>query len=189
MSFEVDTREFVKAIEFVERASGKDAADILNNAGRNFVIGGRGVVGVIRRTPRADLNRINAIPYPVLVSVVLRRLGPGLDRAAINEAVRSERNRRKRAIGYTAGPGWHKAAVAMGGRGVRTQAGFPRSKAAQGSGTKANAARLVAELVNKAPAASTIGGEAVKQALANVTRDLIAYGNRKIQQRFDSATR
>ncbi len=183
--FHIDTRAFAQAVAFVERESGKDGAEILNKAGLSVIIGGRGFRGLIQLTPRADAGQIRGMPIPVLVAAVIRRRGDGLSRAELRNAVKAERARRLRSRGYTAGPGWHKAALAFGGRGVRTQPGFSRSDAAKGSGKKARPANLVAEIVNTAPAASRIGSAALSQALSGVTADLTAYGNRKMQERFN----
>jgi hypothetical protein len=185
VSFSIDTRDFEKAIRKVIDASGKDAADILNKAGRTLILGGRGFGGLIKLFPRADKEKIRAIPQAVLASIVAKKFGRGtLSRAEFGREMRKVRARRMSAVGYHAGPGWHEAARAFGGRGVRTQSGYKRSMAARGRGARALARRLVAEVVNTAPAAAKIGQDAMRKALSNTTRDLISYANRKLEQRF-----
>jgi len=183
MSFEIDTRDFEKAINKVIDVTGKDSAEILNRAGRALILGGRGFQGLIKLFPRADRAKIRAIPLPVLAAIVHRKHGQ-LTRAEFIRAMKREKARRLAAVGYHAGPGWHEAARAFGGRGVRTQGGYRRSLAARGSGSRAQARRLVAEVINTAPAAAKIGGEAMRAALGNVTRDLIRYATWKLNQRF-----
>jgi hypothetical protein len=137
-------------------------------------------------TPRAKKEAIRALDPRILIAAVIKK-NPGrrFTRHELNAAAKKEKARRLASIAYTAGPGWHKAAKAFGGRGVRLQGGFARSKASGGSGSKASAARLVAQIVNAAPAAAKIGMEALQTGVNNVARDLIEYGNRKLQQRFN----
>jgi hypothetical protein len=185
MNISIDTRDFEKAVKKVIDASGKDAAEILNKAGRTLILGGRGFPGLIKLFPRADKAKIRAIPHAVLAGIVAKKFSKGtISRAQFNREMKKVRARRLQAVGYHAGPGWNEAARAFGGRGVRTQGGYRRSLAARGRGTRAMARRLVAEVVNTAPAAARIGGDAMRQALSYTTRDLLSYAERKLQQRF-----
>jgi len=180
--FQFDLREFEKALDFVADATGKDSVDILNNAGLHTIIGGKGVKGAIQRTPRANIADIQKEADIILRMVIKenseKRLG--LNREQIGERVKKILNQRKQARGYTAGPGWNKAAVAFGGRGVKIQGGFDKSLARFGSGTKARPSLLVSEFVNTAPAAELIGQKPLQDALNDVTRDMIEYGLRKL---------
>lgn len=181
-----DLREFRQAIEAIGKATKKDAATILNRGGLTAIIGGKGVKGAIQRTPRADRGKINAVTPAQLAGAVKRKNGNRkMTREEWKAAIKAEKARRRRSISYTAGPGWHKAAVAFGGRGVKTQPGFPSSEAAGGSGNKATPESLIAELENTAPAAVLIGKQALQDALNDTARDMKEYAAKKLQQTFN----
>jgi hypothetical protein len=181
-----DLREFRDAIRQVAAASKKDEAAILNRGGLTAIIGGKGVKGAIQRTPRADRGKINSLTPAQLAGAVKRKNGgKKMTRTEWNSAIKAEKARRRRSIAYTAGPGWHNAAVAFGGKGVRRQPGFPESEAAKGNGSKATAESLIAELENTAPAASAIGKKALQDALNDTAKDMKDYAARKLQQTFN----
>lgn len=185
---QLDLREFSEALRFVEEVTQKEAPVLLNKAALNVVIGGAGYMGAVQLTPKADAGRIRAsLPLDVAVRIVRKRAalaGRFLSRAAAVKAARALIRERQRAAGYTRGPGWSKAARAFGGRGVRTTERFEVSMARFGMGKKASAQDLVAELLNTAPAAEKIGFQALQQAVNNVVRDLVAYGERKLSSRW-----
>jgi len=186
MSFKIDTREFSSALRFVEQATGKDGTLLLNRAALHAVIGGKGVKGAMQRTPKASKSKIQSVPIEALsagVAVRNRKRGVKMTSAQFADAVKSERARRKRSSGYTAYPGWSKAAQAFGGRGIKgVQGGFGKSQARKGYGTKAKGFNPTAEIANTAPAIEAIGKPALQAALNDVARDLVEYGTRKIQQ-------
>lgn len=189
MSFKLDTRDFAKALRFVEQATGKDGTVLLNRAALHAVIGGKGVKGAMQRTPKASKSKIQAVdPQALAASVAVRNSRKGIKMTSeqFSEAVKKERSRRKRASGYTAYPGWSKAARAFGGTGVRgVQGGFNKSKAAKGYGKKGKGFNPTAEIANIAPAIEAIGKPALQAALNDVARDLVEYGTRKMQQTFN----
>lgn len=179
---DVSTIDFADAMDFVLEESGKDSAEILNRAGLHAVIGGKGVRGAIQRTAAADRGKILAVTDAQLGRVVVKRAAAKGEQLTLSERkkrVKKERGRRLSSIGYTKGPGWHKAAKAMGGRGVRTQKGFEKSDAADGGGKKASPFSLVAEIRNTAPAGEKIGYDPLEAAIDDVARDMVDHAARK----------
>lgn len=181
----LDYRPIQRAISFAINQVGRDAADTLTRAARMTVIGGKGVKGAIQRTPRADRSKIKSLDDKIIAAAVaekLRKKGKlkGVSGKQFKAYCRYEKQRRLRSIGYTAGPGWHEAAVSVGGRGVRVQKGFGKSEARRGSGKKATPNHLVAEIVNTAPAAEKIGLIALQEGLNDAARDMEEHGQRKI---------
>jgi hypothetical protein len=187
MSFKLDTRQFARAVDFVVRETGKDFVDVVNRAALTAVIGGRGVKGAMKRTPRAEKAKIVAVDVKQIAAFVLKRArakGVKLGGRALAKEVRKEYRRRVSSIAYAAGPGWHNAAVALGGKGVKVQAGFIKSQARHGSGSKARGGKLVAVIVNTAPAIEKIGVEALQDALADVSQDMISHVQKTVQRSF-----
>jgi hypothetical protein len=182
-----DMREFAEAVKEVLIATPQTEAKILNRQALNIIKGGKGVRGVIARMPRADLGKINALTPAQLAGAVKRRNGNRkMTREEWKQAIRDERNRRKKARGYTAGPGWHKAAVALGGKGVKgILPEFPQSKAADGTAIKATPESLMALIENTAPAAALIGKQALQEAINDVARDMKQYAKRELQKTFN----
>lgn len=179
---EVSTIDFADAMDFVLSQVPKDSAEILNRAGLHAVIGGKGVRGAIQRTEQADRGKILAVTDAQLGKVVVKRAASKGERLTLSERkkrVKKERGRRLSSIAYTKGPGWHKAAKAMGGRGVRTQKGFEKSDAASGGGKKASAHALVAEIRNTAPAGEKIGFDPLNEAIDDVARDMVEHAAKK----------
>lgn len=203
MSFKFDLREFAKAVDEVKRNTRKTEPEIVNRAALTVIIGGRGVRGAIQRTPRADKGKIAGVSERQLTAAVVKKLekkgklpmvGGGkrnkrgqfqkVGGINLKAEVRKERARRMRSIAYTAGPGWDKAAQALGGRGVGKQPGFERSEAAKGSAKRATIASVAAVIENAAPAAHSIGGAALQGALDDTARDMMAYARKKLEATF-----
>lgn len=188
--FNLDLREFQAAIREVMTSSRKTESEILNRAGLVAIIGGKGVRGAIHRMPRADRGKINSLTVKQLAGAVIKQAKAKgkwpMTRQEFRKAITAERGRRRRAIGYTAGPGWSNAAIAFGGRGVKgKQAGFAQSKASKGYGDKATPQNLMAELVNTAPAADLIGRQALQEALNDTARDMVRHARERLQRTFD----
>ena len=177
MSFKFDITGFKKDMDKVMRLSGQTEEKVLNRAARNALIGPS---GAIKKTPRADLGKIAAKKE----AIIGHYLKKGLTYA---QAVKAY-NRRRSARGYTAGPGWNNAAKSLGGRGVRTKAEFPRSRAAKGKGKKASIRNLVAFMENAAPAADAIGREALQAGLDAAGKDMVSYWEKQIQRNFNGKT-
>lgn len=190
--FSMDTREFKAAFEQVLSATKKDAPAYLNKKALMVVIGGKGVKGAIQLTPRAKASEIKSIPVKVIAKMVMARAkanGEKLTHVEIGRRVKREIARRAASVGYTAGPGWHKAAVALGGRGVRLRKEFSESKAAKGTARKASPGSLLAEIVNTAPAAAIIGKKALQNAVDNVAADMSRYGAEQLlKKQFKKAS-
>lgn len=188
----IDTRDFESALRNVVRVVEKDVVpDIINKNALKVVIGAKGVRGVMKRTPRASREAIKSVPISDIARIVMaraRKRGEKLTARERDKRIRAEYNRRIRSIGYTAGPGWDKAARALGGRGVRRQKGFEMSEAAKGRGKKARASYDFAEIVNTAPAAEEIGIEPLQEAIRDVARDMQAYADRKLVETLRRAS-
>lgn len=174
MSFQFDISGFQRDIEKVIRLTGRTEEQCLNRAARNALIGAG---GAMKKTPRADLGKI-AAKKDIIIGHYLSK---GLTYA---QAVKAY-NRRRSARGYTAGPGWNNAAKDLGGRGVRTKAEFPRSKAARGKGKKASYRKLVAFMENAAPAADLIGRKALQEGLDAAGKEMVHFWEGKIQRNFN----
>ena len=197
MSGELDISELQRAVRFVIKNSKKDEAEVVNKTALKIVIGAKGVKGAIQLTPRASASAIKAAAEKArgIVAKRLRakgRLGNknknrNVSKKQFERMVKFEVARRLRSRGYTAGPGWHKAAVSLGGKGVKRQAGFAKSEAAKGRGKKATVSSLVATIENAAPAAAKIGGPALQQAVDNAVKDMVEYWEEKTQSTFDRA--
>lgn len=186
--FKLDTRRLESALAFVTMASGRDLAVSLNKAGLTAIIGSSYGPGAMKLTPKASSAAIASVPDSKIASAVaanLRKSSKRVSSVEFKQLVRKEKARRRRASGYTAFAGWNNAAKALGGRGVRTNAEFPNSHAADGTGGKATSTNLAAFIVNTAPAAEKIGKAALQQGLNNAAVDLVVYGTKKLQQTFD----
>lgn len=167
-------RSFQKDIKTVLKLSGKTESDTLNRAARNAIIGPQ---GAIKKTPRASLAKIKATE-----AFNTRRMA---ERGMTAEQIKRALAQKRSARGYTAGPGWHKAARAFGGRGVKTQGRYSKSRAAKSTSKKSTIARLVALLENSAPAAHKIGKQALQNGLNAAARDMVTYWNNRIQKNFE----
>ena len=62
VELQIDTKPLEKAILFVAENTSKELPDIINRAGLVTIIGGKGVQGAMKLTPRAAAARINAVP-------------------------------------------------------------------------------------------------------------------------------
>lgn len=173
----LDLKEFQSACDFVLKHSRKTEAEVLNRGALVALIGGKGVQGAVKLTPKADLGKITRAKP----AIIAHYMGMGLTR----QEAQARYQARRRAKGYTAGPGWDVTIRKLGGRGVKKQSGFPRSNAAKARATRASAVRLVANLENSAPAAFKIGQQALQQGFDGAARDMRAYWTRRIQKTFN----
>jgi hypothetical protein len=187
MSLEFDMRQFRAAVRFVvDEVKARDLPETLNRAGANIVY--RAPHNVIKNTPKADVAKIRGLSNEQH-SRDRGHAFPEEGHKAHGEAIQGRHALRKETSEFCQsdtrkGPGWHKAAVAMGGKGVRVQKGFQKAEARRGTGKKASAARLITEIVNTAPAAAKIGQKALQDAINAEARDMVAYGERKLQKTF-----
>lgn len=188
----LDTSNFVNAVLEVERVTGRSCAESINRAGLTAIIGAKGRKGAMQLTPKASKSKIDSVTDRQLRGAVLSRAkkkGEKLTSQEIDKRVKRERASRRRAAGYTAFAGWNNAAKAFGGKGLNgvDDKRFGKSEARHGVGSKASASNLVAEMVNTAPMAETIGFDALQQGLDNAAEDLEEYATRKMQETFDKA--
>lgn len=182
---DIDISDFQDALTFVEKATGRPMAVSLNRAAKTVIIGGKGVKGAMQLTPKANKAAIKMVPEKEIAGFVaakLRKAGVKITREIMAREVEKERARRIRASGYTAYAGWSNAARAFGGRGVKGVGDSQKKLAKHGYGHVATPAALVAEIANTAPAAETVGFEALQQAVNNAAADLVEYGVRKLQE-------
>lgn len=191
MNVTIDTRAVVEALKFVERTAGRPISQSINRAGKTFAIGAKGVKGAMQLTPKADKGAIRKLSDDELRGAAIKRLkakGQDITKASIQSAIKKERARRVRASGYTAFVGWSNAARAFGAKGVKGVTPSTKKEARHGKGSKATPERLVAQLINTAPAIESIGVEATQQALNNTAADLVVYGTRALQKQLDKVS-
>ena len=188
--FQLDTREFSKAFDQIVKTHKKDVPKYLNKKALSVLIGSGGHPGAVQLTPEADKSKMAAVTDKQLAGRIIKRAKAKgkwpMTAVEIKAAIIKERKRMVASSAYTRGPGWLKAAVAMGGTGRKggkknqPQPGFSKSKAAKGFGKKATAGKLAALLVNAAPAAAQIGREALQRAVDGQTADMRAFGARDL---------
>ncbi len=189
-AFKLDLSRFTQAVTYVHRNTEKTLPDILNRAALVCIIGGRGVSGAMKLTPKADPGKINAVPVKSIAKVVMARAranGTKPTRRQVALLIGKEYKRRIAARGYTAFVGWNKAAIAFGGRGVGRRAAG-QGYASKGYGTRATFQKLIAEFVNTAPAAELIGREALQSAVNETATDMIEHVQQKMQALFNEVS-
>lgn len=191
-AFQFDDKEFAKAVEFVEKATGRTARETINRAGLHVIIGGKGFQGAMQLTPKASKSAIRAIDKEAVRGYLAKKLGgfKGMTKGQIAALVVQEIKRRVRAIGYTAFVGWSNAAKAFGGRGLKGVTGSAKKLARFGLGRKATSTtNPEAVLVNTAPMAEKIGLTPLQKAITNVARDLVEYGTRRLAKTFKAVSK
>lgn len=197
--FHYDDREFGRALEFVERTTGRTAKESINRAGLHVIIGGKGFKGAMQLTPKAARSKIKAVSHKEIAGYVAAKLrskglvgGSGRQWSSkqFANAMRFERKRRLRAVGYTAFAGWNNAARAFGGRGLKGVTASGKKLARFGYGKKAaTTINPEAILTNTAPMAERIGLIPLQMAITNVARDLVEYATRKLQKNFNEVNK
>ncbi len=186
VAFSLDLTQMLGAITYVHRNTQKTLPDIINRASLVAIIGGKGVAGAMKLTPKASAAKINSVPVEAIAKVAMARArarGEKLTRRQVAQAIGREYRRRIGAIGYTAYVGWNKAAIAFGGRGVGHRAAG-QGYASRGYGLVATFSRLIAEFVNTAPAAEIICREALQTAVNQTAADMIDHVQQKMQALF-----
>jgi hypothetical protein len=190
----LDTSGLQSALRFVEATSKRPMADSLNRAALHAIIGSGTGAGAMQLTPKANKSSIKGVTDAMIRGLIVKRLRAKnkLKRVTsqqLDEWVAVEKARRIRAAGYTAFIGWTPAAKALGGTGARGKGKtkedpeqFNKSEAIYGRATKASPENLFAEIVNTAPMAEEIGGNALQKAIDNAADDLIVYGQRKFEE-------
>lgn len=186
LTFDLSGIEY--AIREVEKVTGREAAKSLDKAGLSAIIGSSTGKGAIQLTEKADRAKILALPDAVLRGFVVKKLArlgqlKGKTAGEIIELAQKERRRRLRAVGYTAYVGWHKAILALGGRGIGSKKGvaapgstFEQYSAAQGYGKRANdGAVMQTEIANATPKGIELSEPIMQEALDNAGEDLEKY--------------
>lgn len=189
MSLTLDTNNFVSALLFVEKETGRDCATSLNRGSLHTIIGsgtGQGAMQLTKKASKASIELVSDAALRKFVIFKAKKKGTWFQMTGkdVQAAVRRERARRKRAIGYTAYAGWDKAARAVGGRGVGkgVNADFAKSFAAQGSGKKATSLNLEAVIVNTTPMAEILGFVPLQMGLDNAAKDLVEFAHARMQK-------
>lgn len=176
--FKLDLREFQAALREYGKATKKDCADILNRAGRNVAL------RAINLTPKATAAKIKAdlAANNNAIRATIRRLKAkgipqkGMSRARFALEIKKTIGLRTRSARYVS-VGWFKAYEAFGGPSRKVSSkGF----AAAGTGKKATANHLVAELTNAATGADKVGAEALQAAVDFVAHDMLEYAYKKL---------
>jgi len=186
-NFTLDTSRFEAAVAFVLDNTSKNLVEVVNRGALTAIIGGRGVQGAMQRTPRASQQAIMAVPIRFIAASAIKRLKEKqgrFTRKQLYHAIAVEYRRRVGAIGYTAYVGWNKAAMAFGGRGLGKRAASQIGYATKGYGIPAQPSNLTAVMVNAAPAADSIGRQALQDALNDVARDMIDHTYEKLAKVF-----
>ena len=173
-------RGFQSALRTYEKATGKDAADVLNRGVKNtlfkaFRLTRQARVGQIRRWDPARTTRSSRMLYALLTKQGRSKKGEGLQ-----AAVEKEFKQRMSARGSLRA-GWLPALRAFGGMTRARQ--FRGSQ--DGTGRKAVASRLVAEFTNVAgdeESAAKILFPVANQAIEAAAQDMTQYAQRKMQQ-------
>lgn len=174
---ELDTREFVQALNEYQRATGKDAASILNRAGRNCAF------NAIRYTKSAPISKIRKHDparknYSGQLFHALAAQ-EGIDKGKGNDArARELYNKRLKSRDYHKA-GWYNA--------LKTFGGNPRGKVQSGSladkgfGKLATALRPIAILTNFAKGSEKQIG-ALQKAVNETARDMSRYARRVMEK-------
>jgi hypothetical protein len=184
----IDTTKFVQATQYVFDNTRKIIPEILNRGALVSLIGGKGVQGAMKRTPKALRDVILAVPVASVAKYVLaRHRGVHLTRAQITTLVKKEYRRRIAAIGYTANTGWNKAIIALGGRGIGKHA-TGKGYASLGGAKPSIGTDFTVEFWNTTPAAQMIGTEPLQAALDDTARDMVEYAGGKLEEVFTSAS-
>lgn len=176
--FQFDDREFAAAVLLVITETDKAAPVVINKAALHVIIGGKGFLGAMQLTPKADKSKIKALSRELVSAFVANKLRAegklkSTSADAFQQMVSKEIKRRVRAIGYTAFAGWNNAAKAFGGTGLKNVTASPKKLARLGYGEKARKSwEPTATLTNTAPWAEKIGTKALEMAITNVARDM-----------------
>lgn len=181
----LDLTAFHDAVRFVYDNTQRDLPDIITRAALVSLIGGAGVIGAMKRTPKAAREAILGVPEKKVAGYVMNKhRGEKLTRSDVKRLVRKEYRRRVAAIGYTANVGWNKAVIALGGRGIGSHA-TGRGYATLGWGKPADGSQwpmFMAEMVNSTPAAQAIGEQPLQDALDDTARDMVQFVEAKMQE-------
>lgn len=177
--FKLNAKPFQGALREYGRATNKDAADILNRAGRNVAL------RAVQLTPKATAAKIRAelAANNRAIYATIRRLKRagvpqrGMSRTRFAEEINKTIAARRRSAAFVSS-GWFPALADLGGR-SRAATG----SAAKGSGKRATERHLLAVLINAATGANKVGREALQQAVDFVARDMLAYAQKKLADR------
>jgi len=183
VELQIDTKPLEKAILFVAENTSKELPDIINRAGLVTIIGGKGVQGAMKLTPRAAAARINAVPVKDIAKDVMaraKRKGERLNKQDIALRIGKEYRRRIAAIGYIAVVGWNKAAIALGGHGIGRRGSSHVGWAELGGARPAIRGALECEFWNSTPVAAEIGAQALQTAIEQTSVDMIDHIQQKI---------
>lgn len=174
--FKLDLTQFQGALREYGKATNRDAADILNRAGRNVA------ARAIQFTPKATAAKIKAelLSNNRAIYATIRRLRRagvpqrGMSRTKFAQEINRTIAQRTRSAAFVSS-GWFPALAAFGGRARRAG-----GSAAQGSGKRATPGTPLAVLINAATGAEKVGAAALQQAVDFVAQDMLAYAQQKL---------
>lgn len=173
--FQIDTRQFEKAILEYQKATKKEIPEILNRAGRDVAFRAAGKTPKASQAViRADLLRDPHLVY-ALTSLKLKREGKGiLPSPKFSEEVNKFIALRKSSSGFLRS-GWATAIEKLGGhyRGMRT-------KKVHGWAKKASIVRFVTEIANTVPGIGKVGEKALAEAVNSVSRDKLSWARKRL---------
>jgi hypothetical protein len=182
VSITVNVPEFERAIKEYEKAvTNHDMPYILNRAGRNVA------TKASKYSPRASIEQIDAALADRhlfrLVNYRRKKQGlPALGGPAMSAPAIAELKRRHSSRGYIAA-GWTPAIIKFGGH-SRAHISS-KSKISHAENHLATAGELVAVLENAAVGAGKAGAAALSKALADTSRDMLAFA----QERLDDTSK
>jgi len=201
LHFELDMREFNRAIEEYLDATKKDLAYVCNRQAVNVAIKAK------QNTPLADPDAIEAVGrrawWPKYIS---KRLGKtskagkrkakgrtGFTRAMARRASRSYLASRKRRRGFIAA-GWKRAIAILAAHKEALKTGLPliaegragRIYDPPGDAIPAIPGEVVfAEIINRAKAARPVAGIALQQGIYDAGEDMLTYIREQMQPTAD----
>lgn len=178
---EFDMREFTSAMKSIQKATGKDGAEILNRAGRNIAF--KAIKYTFKTTVAEITKKLGtpAKPTGLAYGITSKALG----RKATKEEVGRMIKRRRSAIGYLKA-GWVQAAKDFGGNPRVRYSG--KGEAREGRGVKARATKLLAELSNTAPAIELYGKPGFEKAVEETIIDMVEHATQRLQRTFNKYT-
>lgn len=179
MRLNMAAEDLVKAINEVIEETGKDSTEVLNHTARDVAY------RAIQFTPKAKTAAIAKWTNPRAVYKLINYLRKKKGMDAINgDRMKAEAaifiRRKYGSIGYIK-VGWFNAVVAFGGtirakRPVVSKAG----NASKGKGIKATPSQLIAQIINTANGADSVGYGPLVEAMAFKADDMRNYLARKI---------
>lgn len=172
-------RNFQSALREYEKATKKEAEEVLNRATRNVLMRS---IQFTRKTTKGSVRRDSNPKRSKLLWKLAATKGHRRGRG-IGAEVDRMYQQRLNSTGYIAAGFLTSLRTFQAGYRGRSNAQLkPGGDAARGKATKAKASRLKTTFENFADGADTIAGPAVERAINYVAEDMQRYAARKFQQ-------